>query len=113
MDWSASSTVAKPPEQFDLTDQPEQKKARRAQTEADDDWNDWAQSVAATFGEEDSNAPVGLAELLELDEVCESVKWPPGWSAQAARQAVRERPPCVAPERKRARPNEEDSARKH
>jgi hypothetical protein len=115
-DWEAHPSLARSPEHFDIADQPPSK---RTKSDADhepvtDDWNDWAQSVAAAL-DDDTGAPPyvleELDELIELEESGEVVRWPAGWNAQDARQAVHDRPRQVVPPRKRVRPNEESSAR--
>jgi hypothetical protein len=114
-DWANNSGVTRAPEWFDISEQPPTKKARADADQAvEEDWEAWAQSVAASYddiGGEPSAAFNDIAELVELDACGEAVKWPEGWSAQAARQAVCDRPRQVEPPRKRVRPNEEGSVR--
>ena len=70
-DWVNNAGITRAPETFDISEQPPTKKTRAdADRAVEEDWEAWAQSVAASYDEiggEPSATFNDIAELVELD----------------------------------------------
>ena len=83
-DWHDHPGLARAPVVHDIAEQPPPKKSRaEASQTREDEWEEWAQGMAASFTDGGTEAQTTLdepAELVELEVCGEAVTWPAGWS---------------------------------